>query len=304
MKPPHLLLLIVMAVFPIKAYGQHQGQPHAHPVELIEPIESIEPVESIEPIEPVKSVVPLSKLFHNIGENAVKGVTYNYGLNFMGAVAGTYLFIETGLDREWRNTAYDNPWLSDSALPGLYIGYIVPLITPLVTYTAGRFSGDRTLQVAGLALAQSHLLTFAVQSSLKMITGRAKPGIVTELDHTRNEQAGDLSGEFDWFNFNFIAGWPSGHTANAFAAAATIAEIYPDNLLLKMVMYSYAVFIGLGVTFNVHWSSDALAGALIGYAIGKTVGRSFNALLTGDKTKPGISFYCTPFSIGIKITRF
>jgi membrane-associated phospholipid phosphatase len=247
------------------------------------------------------SKAPLSNVFHNIGWNALHSITFNYGLNFAGAGFGTWIFIETGLDRKWRNVSYNNGWLSNLGRPGLHIGYLVPAITPVIAYAAGRFTKNEKLQITGLALAQSLILTLAVQTPLKMITGRTLPGIVTELDQTRSPRTDNFSGEFNWFNLNFIGGWPSGHTANAFAAAAAIAEIYRDHIPLQIAAYSYAAIIGFGVTLNVHWASDALAGALIGYAIGKTVGRSFNQLLNNTKEENKISLYVTSRSIGLKI---
>ncbi|MDR1149722.1 MAG: phosphatase PAP2 family protein [Spirochaetaceae bacterium] len=247
------------------------------------------------------SVVPISNIFHNIGWNALNSVTYNYGMNFIGAAAETYIFIETGADWEWRNIVYDNPWISDYGTPGLYIGYIAPAIAPVITYFTGRFIKNEKLQIAGLALAQSVLLTLATQSILKTITGRKLPGLVTKLDHTRNPQTNDFSGEFNWFTMNPIGGWPSSHTANAFAAAAVIAEIYKDNFILKIAAYSYAILMGFSVTLDVHWASEAVAGALIGYAIGKTVGRNFNKLLSNNKQQNTVSFYCTPTSAGVRI---
>jgi membrane-associated phospholipid phosphatase len=241
---------------------------------------------------------PVSLVFYNIGWNALHSITYNHGLNFAGAGLGTWAFIELGIDWEWRNIAYSNDWLSNCGRPGLYIGYVVPAIAPIITYTAGRFIKDEKLQIAAFALTQSLMLTLAIQSPLKMITGRALPGIVTELDHTRNLRADDFSAEFDWFNNNFIGGWPSGHTANAFAAAATISEIYNDSFWLKVCVYSYAALIGFGVTLNVHWASEAMAGALIGYAVGKTVGKSFGRLLKNKENKNNFSFYFTRNTIG------
>jgi membrane-associated phospholipid phosphatase len=214
---------------------------------------------------------------------------------------GTWAFIETGIDWRWRSIAYNNTWLSSLGQPGLYIGYIVPALTPVLTYAAGRFTEDEKLQITGKALAQTLMLTLAIQTPLKMISGRALPGIVTELDHTRNPRSDNFSNEFNWLGNNFIGGWPSGHTANAFAAAAAVSEIYNDSLWLKIGVFSYAALIGFGVTLDVHWASEALAGALIGYAVGKTVGKSFRKLLENDKNHNEPSFYFTPNSIGIII---
>jgi membrane-associated phospholipid phosphatase len=242
--------------------------------------------------------VPLSTIFHDMGWNALHSVTYNYGLNFIGAAAGTWAFIETGADWQWNRAAYHDATLATAGLPALYVGYVVPALTPVSLYVAGRLRGDARLQITGMALTQSLMLTLGIQSLLKISTGRALPGIVDDLDQYRSVDTADFSGEFDWFNMNAIGGWPSGHTANAFAAAATIAELYKGNTPLTIAVYSYAALIGLGVSLNVHWASDVLAGALIGYAVGKTVGRSFNRLLTGA-SESKIAFYITPNTVGI-----
>jgi len=136
---------------------------------------------------------------------------------------------------------------------------------------------------------------------MKMITGRAGPGIVDNPAHERGLPEDDNSKKFNWFNMDFINGWPSGHTANAFSAAATIAEIYKENLWLKIGVYSYAALTGLGVSLNVHWASEVFAGALIGYAVGKTVGKSFRQLLNNDTDTDSLSFYFTPNSMGVII---
>ena len=240
-------------------------------------------------------------MFHNIGWNTLHSVTYNYGLNFIGAGLGTWAFIETGIDWSWRNIAYENDWLSRCGTPGLYIGYVVPGITPIVTYIIGRSIKNEKLQISGLALAQSFVLTLGIQSILKMSTGRALPGIVNGLDHTRNSRIDDFSDEFNWFNMNFIGGWPSGHTANAFAAAATIAEIYHDNLPVKIGVYTYAILMGLGKSVSVHWVSEVFAGALIGYAIGKTVGKSYRTLMENTSDYNKLTFYVTNNSFGVII---
>jgi membrane-associated phospholipid phosphatase len=250
-------------------------------------------------MQPIQSV-PFSKIFYNIGSNALHSITYNYGLNFIGAGLGTWAFIETGIDWQWNRLAYNNDRLARGGLPSLYTGFVVPAITPVAFYITGRYIHDEKLQTTGLALVQTLMLTMSIQAVLKMSTGRALPGIITELDHTRSSRTDDFSGEFNWFNMNFIAGWPSGHTANAFSAAATIAEIYKDNLPLKIAVYSYAALIGLGVSVNVHWASEVFAGALIGYAIGKTVGKSFSQM-SDDNQKNKVSLYITPNSIGVKL---
>jgi membrane-associated phospholipid phosphatase len=248
--------------------------------------------------------VPLSLIFYDIGQNTLHSITYNYGLNFIGAGLETWALIETGIDWKWRNIAYDNDWLSNAGIPGFYIGFAVPCIMPAATYITGRATGDEKLQITGLALAQDLVIVLGITSVIKASTGRAKPGLVNELTHTRSSRADDFSNEFHLFNMNFTAGWPSGHTAAAFMAAATVSELYHDNLWLNVGMYSYAAVIGFGQSVSVHWASEIFAGALIGYAVGKTVGKSYRKLLenNGNAMKDNkISMYASYNAVGIII---
>ncbi|MDR0814957.1 MAG: phosphatase PAP2 family protein [Bacteroidales bacterium] len=245
--------------------------------------------------------VPLSTIFHDIGGNALHSLVFNYGANFAAAGLGTWLFVESGLDWQWNRLAYDNEWIANIGLPTLYIGYVVPAAGPIALYVTGRFIKDEKLQIAGLALTQTAMLSGATFSLLKMLTGRALPGIVTELDHTRSYRTDDFSREFDGPNWNFHGGWPGGHIMTALSAATAIAEIYSDKLWLKIGVYSYAVLIGLGTSVNVHWASDVVAGALIGYAIGKTTGKSFNQLLKPSTQDNRASFFITAQPLGILV---
>ena len=244
-----------------------------------------------------------SLVFHDIGWNMLNGLTYNYGLNFIGTGLGTYLFIETGLDWKWRNIGYDNAWLANMGLPMLFMGYVVPVITPISVYLAGRWFSDTKLQVTAAALAQAFILTQAVHLPLKLVSGRSVPGIISgvffEPNNYRDDRTEDFSGEFNWFKFDVMDGWPSGHTACAFSAAAVISEIYDDRPLLKAGAYAYAVLMGFSVAVNTHWASDSVAGALFGYAIGKAVGKNFNGLLRKGENRDSVSFYFTANSLGV-----
>jgi len=245
-------------------------------------------------------------VFHEFGRNVLGSITYNYGLNFLGAGASTWASIETGLDWSWRNAAYNSAWLPGAGLPLLFAGYLVPVVTPLAAYLAGIKLSDSRLQIVALGLGQSFLITQTFHIPLKMITGRSVPGIISDVffepGSTRDRRTNDFSGEFDWFTLSFYDGWPSGHTACAFSAAAFIAEIYDDRPMLKLGVYAYAVLMGLSVSVNAHWVSDSIAGALYGYAVGKAVGRSYARLLGKNQDKSKVSLYCTLNTIGAVIS--
>jgi len=254
--------------------------------------------------ETKREIVPLTLVFHNIGWNTLHSVTCNYGLNFIGAGLGTWAFIESGLDWKWNRLAYNNDWMPRTGVSTNYIGYAVPIVTPVAVYLTGISVKDEKLQITGLALTQAVMITVLFQTTLKITTGRALPGIVDGWDSAlskRSDRTDDYSGEFNWFNLEFVGGWPSGHTAHAFAAAAVVSQIYHDNILLKAAVYTYASLIGLGMSIYDHWASDIIAGALIGFAIGTTVGKSYRNLI--EKRENKLNFYVTPNSLGVIIRR-
>ncbi|MCF6170776.1 MAG: phosphatase PAP2 family protein [Bacteroidales bacterium] len=66
--------------------------------------------------------------------------------------------------------------------------------------------------------------------------------------------------------------FPSGHTSTAFALASFFSSVYKDKIWVGILSYGIATGVGLSRVYdNKHWASDVLAGAALGYAIGKTV---------------------------------
>jgi membrane-associated phospholipid phosphatase len=254
--------------------------------------------------ETENGTVPLTMVFHNIGWNALHSITHNYGLTFIGAGLGTWASIKSGLDWKWNRLAYNNEWMSKTGTGANFIGYAIPILTPVTLYLTGFSIKNEKLQITGLALAQSLALTFLTQTTLKITTGRTWPGLADGWDSSasrRSDRSEDYSGEFNWFTFNVMGGWPSGHTANAFSAASVLAQIYHDNRLLKVAVYSYASLMGLFMSVYDHWASDVIAGALIGLAIGSTVGKSYRNLIYEKENK--LTFYVTSNSLGVMIKR-
>ena len=71
-------------------------------------------------------------------------------------------------------------------------------------------------------------------------------------------------------------GWPSSHTTVAFAMAAAICKLYPENRLLRYAAILYAGYVGIGISMTIHWFSEFVAGVIIGSVIGAVVGKSFH----------------------------
>jgi membrane-associated phospholipid phosphatase len=177
-------------------------------------------------------------------------------------------------------------------------GGLVPVTIPLYLYFRGKSKRNDRLTYSALAMGQSVIISLLVSSSYKAVTGRPGPHILN--NSTKDENYSD-SFHFGFLRRGIFEGWPSGHTMNAFAMAGALTEMYPDNGTLKLYSWIYAFFIGLGVSTNIHWFSDFAAGALIGYSIGKTVGKSFRNLYEGNSSRNTGGFYFTPNGIGYSI---
>ncbi|MDR0926907.1 MAG: phosphatase PAP2 family protein [Ignavibacteria bacterium] len=243
--------------------------------------------------------VQFLKLFHNFGNNTLHSVTHNYGANYALGALGTYALIESGIDWKWNRIAYNNQGLAYAGMPSGLIGFVAPIGVPLYMYFHGENIKDSKMQIAGLAVGQAAILGVGISSIIKAFTGRKAPGI---LD--KNADTNDYSNDWD-FGFmerGVFNGWPSSHTAVAVAMATTLAEIYPENSAVQIGAIAYSIFIGAGMSVNAHWLSDVVAGALVGYAIGKSVGYSFNQLLNDDKKDIEYSIYPTFGGIGITIS--
>ena len=90
------------------------------------------------------------------------------------------------------------------------------------------------------------------------------------------------------FHFGFLRGgvfwgWPSSHTTIAFAVAGTIYKLFPEQRLLAIMCFTYALYIGAGVSITIHWFSDFAAGAIIGTIIGMVVGTSYRGSFQAAK---------------------
>ena len=86
------------------------------------------------------------------------------------------------------------------------------------------------------------------------------------------------------FNFGFLKhgmfwGWPSSHTTIAFAMAVTLMKLFPVNKIITILCLLYALYIGIGVSFSIHWLSEFIAGAIIGSLVGKVVAKSYEIKL-------------------------
>jgi membrane-associated phospholipid phosphatase len=232
--------------------------------------------------------IPFEKVFYKIDKHFLGSFECHYGLNYALACACTYGVVKSGIDWKWYNFSNDHKWVSNAGFVSVGAGGIVPIFAPLGLYLYGKFHHNSELQVTGLALGQAAILGLAISSTMKVFTGRVPP----DYPEKKTDYSGDF--RFGFLRGGAYEGWPSTHTTIAFSLATTLAELYPHNTIIKICSFTYASLIGLGVSTNIHWFSDAVAGAFIGYAIGKSVGTGFRNLHNGSPKNHSSNFYLMP----------
>jgi len=165
-------------------------------------------------------------------------------------------------------TATRNPTLQIWMFPAVPIGGLLPILLPLALLFAGWLLNNVILTLAGWATGQAALIGSLISSAYKAITGRAHPVHTPGTDISHLFHFGLLRGGVFW-------GWPSSHATIAFAVAGTIFKLFPEQRGLGIVCFTYALYVGAGVSITIHWFSDFAAGAIIGTVIGMVVGKSY-----------------------------
>lgn len=117
-------------------------------------------------------------------------------------------------------------------------------------------AGNRLMRTALVSL-ESQLFVEGIVGVTKFGVGRARP--------TAEEGVHSFS-PFDGFDTSF----PSSHAARSFAVAAVFAESYPQPV--PFLAYTTATLIALSrIQLNEHFASDVLAGAALGFFVGKAL---------------------------------
>ncbi len=188
------------------------------------------------------------------------------------AILLTYFLVISGFDWHYFET-FQNTLIYKFLFPAAIIGGLLPIIIPLILYAVAKTKKNLKTLNTTFGLAQAGIIAWLVSSFYKAITGRVPPEFprgLTIHDISKVFRFGFMRGGIFW-------GWPSSHTAVAFAMSVALMILYPKNKTLKYLALIYAVYVGFGVSISIHWFSDFVAGAIIGTVIGITVGKSFAA---------------------------
>lgn len=189
-------------------------------------------------------------------------------------------------------------WLQIFLAPAVFLGSWVPLLLPPTLYLIGKKENRKYLIPLAFALTQAGVVALFWTALYKMFTGRKGPEL-----HKKYISNYSTKFSFGIMRGGVFEGWPSSHAAIIWSMAIvyylyipTLMEQYQhqkdqfDLNLLKSRKYGLllAGYIGLGVSTNIHWLSDALAGILVGITIGLATWRNFaetwNEALLSEKS--------------------
>jgi membrane-associated phospholipid phosphatase len=121
----------------------------------------------------------------------------------------------------------------------------------------GMIAGNDRIRQAGARIFTSLALAGGMVTVAKFVVGRSRPSVAHDAD------------DFAPFSGNSSA--PSGHTAMAFALAASLSdEIH--NTWAGLALYTAAAGTAWSrVNDNAHWASDVIAGAAVGIVSAKFI---------------------------------
>jgi len=184
------------------------------------------------------------------------------------AIVLTLILVTFGFDwMYFRSTR--SPELRSWMFPAVIVGQALPMMLPLFLLMAGAVLENAKAIRAGFAIGQAAFIGWFIASCYKALTGR------DPLPHGIGDDTSRVF-RFGFLRHGIFWGWPSSHTAVAFAMAFTVLALFPRKRWLAAAAILYALYIGVGVSMTIHWFSDFVAGAFIGIAIGTTVGKSFS----------------------------
>lgn len=208
--------------------------------------------------------------FRDDGQRTMGAFGKNLGRNFVGVFAkgnlaplligasltGASSFLDRGVQARYGTSTGGLLASSGSTAGGPSV--MLPLMGGL--FLAGRVSHSGTFRAATYDMAQALIVNSTYTEIFKRAVRRERP---------------DLSD-----NKSF----PSGHASNAFALA-TVANAH-FGLKVGIPAYLAAGAIGLArVDMNKHNLSDVVAGATLGYIVGRTVVKQDGGATRGRKTR-------------------
>lgn len=245
------------------------------------------------PTDPPACSAPLATPVDGLGSDLAAAFGGTNLLFYAGAVGGSAAMAFSGADESLHQAAQEHIASGAFGTGASFAGYVLPLTVAPAAWLVGVVLHDRDAAGAGSAAVQALAVASATTLVLKLSVGRIYP-------------PGDAHSfaPFQIWSWPFAA-WPSGHMASAFSVVAALTGYYgSEELWIPLVGYPAAAAIGVGLlSGDEHWTSDLLAGAVIGQCIGWSIGRAFRARVRAEAA-PALSVVpmVTPAMRGLGVT--
>ncbi len=214
----------------------------------------------------------MKNFFKTIPANIIESFKGHHLYFHFLAITLTVVILKSGLDWYYF-LAVRNEFLNALFFPAIVIGAILPIFIPITLITIGALKKDSEISTMGWCLAQAVVIGSVISSTYKAFTGRIQPNLFDLINDSSH------SFQFGFWEHGIFWGWPSSHTTIAFAMVFALISLYPKHKMLTFTTIIYALYIGIGVSFSVHWFSEFVSGMIIGSAIGLSVGKSFSQKL-------------------------
>jgi membrane-associated phospholipid phosphatase len=249
---------------------------------------------------------PDLNLFGNIGNNFLHSFKGGNLYLQVSAVGATALLVPTDVDYRIEHYFNTHPQYTGWSNAVNYTGQDLPFIVGGGLLAYAELAGNNEVLGASFAVIQASLIAVVYNSALKAFTGRPGP---------RWQYNSDMEALSETFRFGFLRGgiywgWPSGHTVASMAVVSALTSYYPNSTWLKIAGYGIVGYTMAAVSAHnrggMHWFSDAVAGALISYTIGSSVGSYFRSVYSGGAgaaaTSTGLTLSPTLYPAGISLS--
>lgn len=215
-----------------------------------------------------ESLKPWSHLDQNLGQSFSGDRLYLHG----AALAATAGLLFSKADAKVFDWIRDKPESRQYTRPLVRFAGWSPYIFAPPLMLHGALADNKETLYGGYAAAQATVIAVPTVLLLKALTGRDDADI--ESEESAYDQS--LKWRFGFLRGGVYNGWPSGHVTTSTAIISSLIHFYSNSNLPKIIGYPLIAAITASVTLHgqgqMHWLSESIAGALIGYAIGWTVG--------------------------------
>jgi hypothetical protein len=226
------------------------------------------------------------------------------GKNILFHVSGilaTAGIVKNGMDKDVHNYFIKNRQYEPYSAPAVHLGSVAPFLLGGVIWLYGLDSKKDKEKTIGSAVLQACAVSFLYASTLKFFTGRPNPKAIEYKDNSYAETF-----RFGFNKGGIYFGWPSSHMMTNTAMITSFLSFYKDNTALNIIGYTYLGYLFCSVISfrwsTMHWFSEAVAGTIMGYAIGSTVGKNFSNRWDNHNKNEKINFSILPLLQGCNLS--